>query len=78
MKDYRFAKFININGKFKPFEDERDIIDLQNKEIERLENIRIKTIEYIKDNLYYCVDNDDTNLLNILEGDVINETNNNN
>lgn len=27
-----------------------------------------KAIEYIKDNLYYCVDNDDTNLLNILKG----------
>ena len=28
-----------------------------------------KAIEYIKDNLYYCVDNDDTNLLNILKGE---------
>ena len=32
-----------------------------------------KAIEYIKDNLYYCVDNDDTNLLNILKGSEVNE-----
>lgn len=32
-----------------------------------------KAIEYIKDNLYYCVDNDNTNLLNILKGSEVNE-----
>lgn len=32
-----------------------------------------KAIEYIKDNLYYCVDNDDTNLINILKGSGVNE-----
>ena len=36
MQNKGFAKYININGKFEPFENERDIIDAQAKEIERL------------------------------------------
>ena len=39
IKNYTGAKFININGKFVPFEDERDLITILNGEIERLNNI---------------------------------------
>ena len=87
MKDYRFAKFININGKFKVFKDEKDIIELQNKEIKRLENIRIKSIALLKEAGCYdeetktfCDDVYDElpKILKTLEGDETNETDNNN
>lgn len=86
MQNKGFAKFININGKFKPFNDEKDIIDLQNKEIERLENIRIKTIGLLKEAGCYdeetktfCDDiwEELPKILKTLEGDETNETNNN-
>lgn len=60
MQNKGFAKYININGKFKPFNDERDIIDLQNKEIERLNNIINKINKLLEcdthcENIYYAI-----------------------
>ena len=36
MKKYKTAKFLNINGKYQAFDDEQDLIELLNREIERL------------------------------------------
>ena len=55
MQNKGFAKYININGKFEHFENERDIIDLQNKEIERLNNIinELKQKNNLAENILY-------------------------
>lgn len=38
-KNYRMAKFININGKYVPYTNDTDLIKLQSEEIERLKEI---------------------------------------
>jgi len=50
MQNKGFAKYININGKFEPFENERDIIDAQIKEIERLQNNWNTLKEWVSEN----------------------------
>jgi hypothetical protein len=37
MNDYKFAKFININGKYKTYKNEKEIINLQDDEINKLQ-----------------------------------------
>lgn len=66
-----FAMFVNVNNKWKPVKDDRDLIAWQNKEIERLQNIIDKAKEYAK-NSGYNISNGI--LIDILEGDDINET----
>ena len=48
-KDYRMAKFININGEYVAYTNESDLIELQNKEIERLNNIITELERYIEE-----------------------------
>ena len=50
-------------------EEKIEYLEYLKNENERLNNIIDKAIEYIKNNCYYLVDNDDKNLLNILGGD---------
>lgn len=44
-KNYRMAKFININGKYVPYTNNTDLIKLQSEEIQRLkdENVNLST-----------------------------------
>ena len=71
MNDYKFAKFININGKYKTYKDEKDIINLQDEEISKLQqklnNIKfyieqsdIKNMLWGKEILKIIGDNDDS------------------
>lgn len=46
-KNYKIAKFININGKYVPYNNDTDLIKLQSEEIERLNNIiKPKEVNY--------------------------------
>lgn len=48
------AKFVNINGKYIPFTNEQDLIKIQDREIERLNNI-IKNLDKMFE--YYFLGN---------------------
>lgn len=49
-KNYRMAKFININGKYVPYTNDTDLIKLQSEEIERLKNDLINLLRIIDKN----------------------------
>ena len=85
-KNWEMAKFVNINGKYIPFTNEQDLIKIQNKEIERLNNIinelekwleeQIKISQAHDNQLGVNVCNTFKNKLNELKGDSSNDKQN--
>lgn len=47
-ENYKFAKFIRINNKYKAYNDEKEIIKLYEKEVNNLQSKIDMAIEYIK------------------------------
>ena len=72
----KYAKFVNINGKYRFFNDSNDLIKIQQEELDKLGSIISKAVKFIKENQeeeyvtgnpmlnYWAIDN----LLSILEG----------
>lgn len=50
-ENYKFAKFIRINNKYKAYNDEKEIIKLYEKEVNNLQSKIDKAIEYIEENI---------------------------
>ena len=49
MKDYKFAKFININGEFKAYNNQEELIKLYADGLNDLQSKIDKAIEYNKE-----------------------------
>lgn len=54
-KNYKIAKFIRINNKYKAYNDEKEIIKLYEKEVNDLQSKIDKAIEYYETHQQECV-----------------------